>query len=132
MKSRGFTLIELLAVIVILAIIALIATPIVLGIIDDAKAETNTRSASFIVDYVETAYGVAYTKAMGMTPTLAQVAAEFNMKGATWDTATNKITTTDGEVVCEVVSNKTQFSVNCGDFNLATQTMDIYSQENQG
>ena len=35
--SKGFTLIELLAVIVILAIIALIATPIVLGIIDDTK-----------------------------------------------------------------------------------------------
>ena len=35
--KKGFTLIELLAVIVILAIIALIATPIVLGIIDDTK-----------------------------------------------------------------------------------------------
>ena len=33
MKEKGFTLIELLAVIVILAIIALIATPIILGII---------------------------------------------------------------------------------------------------
>ena len=37
MKKKGFTLIELLAVIVILAIIALIATPIVLGVIDKAK-----------------------------------------------------------------------------------------------
>ena len=35
--KKGFTLIELLAVIVILAIIALIATPIILGIIDDAR-----------------------------------------------------------------------------------------------
>ncbi len=35
--KKGFTLIELLAVIVILAIIAMIATPIVLSIIDDAK-----------------------------------------------------------------------------------------------
>ena len=32
-KNNGFTLIELLAVIVILAIIALIATPIILGIV---------------------------------------------------------------------------------------------------
>jgi len=37
MKKKGFTLIELLAVIVILAIIALIATPIILGVIDKAK-----------------------------------------------------------------------------------------------
>ena len=35
--KKGFTLIELLAVIVILAIIALIATPIILGVIKDSK-----------------------------------------------------------------------------------------------
>ena len=39
--KKEFTLIELLAVIVILAIIALIATPIILGIINDAKRESN-------------------------------------------------------------------------------------------
>ena len=37
MNSKGFTLIELLAVIVILAVIALIATPLIMGVIDDAK-----------------------------------------------------------------------------------------------
>ena len=37
MKKKGFTLIELLAVIVVLAIIALIATPIVMNIIKSAK-----------------------------------------------------------------------------------------------
>ena len=45
MKEKGFTLIELLAVIVILAIVALIATPIILGIIRDAKENANKRSA---------------------------------------------------------------------------------------
>ena len=44
MKKNGFTLIELLAVIVILAIIALIATPIILGIINDARRESQERS----------------------------------------------------------------------------------------
>ena len=44
MRKNGFTLIELLAVIVILAIIALIATPIILGIINDAKVESEERS----------------------------------------------------------------------------------------
>ena len=43
--KKGFTLIELLAVIVILAIIALIATPIVLSIIEDSKSNANLRSA---------------------------------------------------------------------------------------
>jgi len=37
MKKKGFTLIELLAVIVILAIVAMIATPIILGIIKKAE-----------------------------------------------------------------------------------------------
>ena len=37
MKNKGFTLIELLAVIVILAIIALIATPTILGVVENAR-----------------------------------------------------------------------------------------------
>ena len=52
MKTQGFTLIELLAVIVILAIIALIATPIVLGIIDDTKESAQLRSAEMYLDGV--------------------------------------------------------------------------------
>ena len=37
MKKKGFTLVELLAVIVILAIIALISTPIILGVIEKTR-----------------------------------------------------------------------------------------------
>ena len=55
MRNKGFTLIELLAVIVILAIIALIATPIILGIIKDSKEESNKRSAELYIDAVELA-----------------------------------------------------------------------------
>lgn len=54
MKSnKGFTLIELLAVIVILAIIALIATPIILGVIDTAKKGAAESSALGYIDAVE-------------------------------------------------------------------------------
>ena len=48
--KKGFTLIELLAVIVILAIIALIATPIILNIIEDSKKSAATNSAQLYVD----------------------------------------------------------------------------------
>ena len=52
MKSRkGFTLVELLAVIVILAIIALIATPIILGVIDTARR--GSAEASAIIRKIE-------------------------------------------------------------------------------
>lgn len=44
MNKKGFTLIELLAVIVILAIIALIVTPVISNIITSAKQAANARS----------------------------------------------------------------------------------------
>lgn len=52
-KNKGFTLIELLAVIVILAIIALIATPIILGVIEDARKSSAESSALGYIDAVE-------------------------------------------------------------------------------
>ena len=55
MKKRGFTLIELLAVIVVLAIIALIATPIVMNVIGNVQKGAAERSAERYVAAVETA-----------------------------------------------------------------------------
>lgn len=49
MKRRGFTLIELLAVIVILAIIALIASPIVIGVIEDSRKEAKAKTVGQII-----------------------------------------------------------------------------------
>ena len=51
--KKGFTLIELLAVIVILAIIALIATPIILGIINDAREKANERSVELYASAIK-------------------------------------------------------------------------------
>ena len=71
--KKGFTLIELLAVIVILAIIALIATPIVLDIIKDTKESSLLRSAEFYISAVE------------------QTVAKEKMKDATYNPNTCKI-----------------------------------------
>ncbi len=46
--KKGFTLIELLAVIIILAIIALIATPIILNVIDDSKKSAGLSETNMI------------------------------------------------------------------------------------
>ncbi len=54
-NTKGFTLIELLAVIVILAIIALIASPIILGIIQNARESSMARSVENFASAVNTA-----------------------------------------------------------------------------
>ncbi len=53
MKKKGFTLVELLAVIVILAIIALISTPIILGVIEKTRIGAAEQSALGYIDAVE-------------------------------------------------------------------------------
>lgn len=53
MIKKGFTLIELLAVIVILAVIALIATPMILGVIETARKSSAESSAAGYIDSVE-------------------------------------------------------------------------------
>lgn len=57
-KKKGFTLIELLAVIVILAVIALIATPLILGVIEDAKIHSAEDGVYGYLDAVELAYAL--------------------------------------------------------------------------
>ena len=61
--KKGFTLIELLAVIIILAIVALIATPIVLDVVDDAKKSAAQSEANMIVSGINNHCAAAEMKA---------------------------------------------------------------------
>jgi prepilin-type N-terminal cleavage/methylation domain-containing protein len=54
--KKGFTLIELLAVIIILAVIALIATPGVLNVVDNANKKANKASAYGLLDAAKLYY----------------------------------------------------------------------------
>jgi len=85
--KKGFTLIELLAVIVILAIIALIATPIILGIINDAREEANERSFDLYASAVRNAIAAYQLKNPNDVPT---------------DFSQLDVETDGGEVVCEI------------------------------
>lgn len=53
MNNKGFTLIELLAVIVIITIIALISTPIILGVIEKVELSSIESSALGYINAVE-------------------------------------------------------------------------------
>ena len=56
MKNKGFTLVELLAVIILLAVIALIATPIILNVINDSRESATMDSVSGIYHAIEIDY----------------------------------------------------------------------------
>ncbi len=128
MKNKGFTLIELLAVIVILAIIALIATPIILGIINDAREQAKKRSAELVYTGIEYAYTEAlYSGADGATvttPTLADIKSKLNIENVKESNVkldpetkpTKIVITTDDSVVCVVTTDETTKSlkIQCG------------------
>ena len=128
MKNKGFTLIELLAVIVILAIIALIATPIILGIINDAREQAKKRSAELVYTGVQYAYTEAlYSGANGSivtTPTLNDIKGKLNIENVKNDNVqldpsenpTKLTIVTDDGVTCEVTKGTTdgEFKIKCG------------------
>ena len=87
--KKGFTLIELLAVIVILAIIALIATPIILGIINDAREESNERSVELYASAVRNGIA-AYQLTNGEVP------------AGTYSLTADKTSLTNGTVTFDV------------------------------
>ena len=67
-KNKGFTLIELIAVLVIMAIIALIVTPLVLNIVRKAKDSANKRSVDAYGKSIDLAVA-AYLMDTGDFPT---------------------------------------------------------------
>lgn len=96
-NKKGFTLIELLAVIVILAIIALIATPIILNMINDAKKSAAKDSAyayqdaaeKYVVMHQMASNGVATEYSVAPAEEACDVTATGETACGKWITALN-------------------------------------------
>ena len=112
MKNKGFTLIELLAVIVILAIIALIATPVILGIIEDSREGAKQRSQELVFNAVELAYQSKYALT-GTAPKLTEVQAQLADNGINKATINGNTITTDDGVVCTLGEASSKLTLTC-------------------
>ena len=97
-NKKGFTLVELLAVIVILAIIALIATPIILGVIDNAREGAAKDTAYGYIDAVEKqiAIDMLSAEAAGTQYTNTSFGTNVSVKGTVPNSA--KLTYSDGKL----------------------------------
>jgi prepilin-type N-terminal cleavage/methylation domain-containing protein len=97
MKKNGFTLIELLAVIVILAVIALIATPIIMNAINDARKGSVKDAAYGVAKAVEYSIALAAnTDADYTLPTTVTSGTGVGIKGTAPDAY--DLTLTNGAV----------------------------------
>ena len=82
MKKKGFTLIELLAVIIILAVIALIVTPIVLNVVDSAKESARKSSVAGFADAMKLGVSDYMFQNSGELPTIDEdFQKTYNSKG---------------------------------------------------
>ena len=118
MNKKGFTLIELLAVIIILAVIALIATPVVLNVVEKARLEAAENSAYGVIDAAKLYYTESLldtTKTVEESnPVSDLVISGTEINEGTWsiDTTTGTITLS-GVVIGDYTCNGTVTSMVC-------------------
>src|SRR5574344_1665642 len=99
--KKGFTLIELLAVIVILAILALIVSPIISGVITNATLSAAERSLEGYVSAVELAEINYQTKNGGNITTNVD---DLTVEGKSIDKVTNKTVVIDASGIVDKVT----------------------------
>jgi len=110
--KKGFTLIELLAVIVVLAILALVVTPIVLNIVENAQQGSDERSLEQYAKIMQTSY---YEEKMkDPTLTLASFVASVDTGSGVSLTYNGSKVVCETRIAKEVSSGKTSIELyNC-------------------
>ena len=109
--KKGFTLVELLAVVVLLAIVALIATPIIGNVIETSEESANQRSIEGYADAVRNEY---YNQQTGGG--IPVIDSEF----------LSKVDTEGNEISCENVLYSTEYQVILNKCTIADYTKKLY------
>ncbi len=109
--KKGFTLVELLAVVVLLAIVALIATPIIGNVIETSRESANQRSIEGYADAVRNEY---YNQQTGGG--IPVIDSEF----------LSKVDTEGNEISCENVLYSTEYQVILNKCTIADYTKKLY------
>lgn len=91
--KRGFTLVELLAIITILAILALITTPIVMNLIDDSRKNTFENSVQGVYRTIQQDY-----TQHGYTNSQTYTISETTITNTSDTNRTDSITTFSGKI----------------------------------
>ncbi len=117
MKEKGFTLIELLAVIIVLAIIALIATPIIFNVIENAKLKSLENSCYGVIDAVRTQYAENLLNSENGKVTLSGDVDDLTLSGehpyyGTWE-IDNLSTSTERGIKIQNVKFKSMKNYTC-------------------
>ena len=128
MKNKGFTLAELLGVIAILAVIAIITTPVIFGVVDNSRKNAFTRSVEemknvAVMDYNEYARSgeiiYNYSDNNLVCPGCeAGADLELDFTGEIED-GSGTITVKDGEVISLSIENS-QFKATDNNGNIET------------
>lgn len=124
-NMKGFTLIELLAVIVILAVIALIATPIIMNVINDAKKGANKDATFGFAKAVETSVAIKMIECQNLVVEsidadeitisgCADTTLPINYKGTKPSAVDVHFDATTGKLVGDVTFGNNTFNVETG------------------
>lgn len=122
MKNKGFTLIELLAVIVILAIIALITTPIILNVIEKARLDSAKDKAYGVIEATKLAYTEAQTDDVPLPFTITYTALNSapTIPGSTVTVKTSGEAPTSGTVTISDDGEITVIKLKFGNYYCST------------
>ncbi len=116
-RLNAFTLIELLAVIIVLAIIALIATPIIFNVIENAKLKALENSCYGVIDAVRTQYAENLLNSENGKVTLSGDVDDLTLSGehpyyGTWE-IDNLSTSTERGIKIQNVKFKSMKNYTC-------------------